>query len=262
MLKRMRPFLGTYVEIGAHCTLGNENDAVNAAFKEIHDVHNLMSFHQVESDISRINLANGNWVTINKKTENCLKLAKIISSASDGLFNPTIGGELVKYGILPNHDFGDFMNSSDAKDIEIKGDQARLLHPVLICLDGIAKGFAVDYATKKLKEFGCEYGWINAGGDIRVFGDFAFPVSIRNEAGENIEIGGIQNSAIATSVVRENHTPNFPSWIIGKNKRQGSFSVIAASAWRADALTKIACNYEKCIASEKIAQLGGHLIEV
>ncbi len=258
----MRPYLGTYVEIGAHCALGNEVNAIDAAFMAIQEIHNLMSFHQIESDISRLNMAKGNWVEIDKKTKACLKFAKTISRFSDGLFNPTIGGELVEVGILPNHGFGNYSNISDANIIEINGNQVRLLAPALICLDGIAKGFAVDYAIKCLKSLGCEYGWVNAGGDIRVFGNHIFPISIRNEKGRDIEIGGIQNCAIATSVVRKKHNQNFPSWIIGKNKRQGSYSIMASSAWRADALTKIACNFNKNIASEKITQLGGHLIEV
>ena len=258
----MRPYLGTYVEIGAHSVLGDDNNAIEVAFGEIQEIHRLMSFHQIESDISRINLANGNWVEINYKTKNCLKLAKAISYLSDGHFNPTIGGELVEMGILPNHGFGNYLKTTDANIIEIVGGQVRLLKPALICLDGIAKGFAVDCAIKSLKSYGCEYGWVNAGGDIRVFGNYALPISLRNEQGRDIEIGGIQNCAIATSVVRKKHNTNFPSWIIGKSKRHGSYSIIASSAWRADALTKIACNFNKNIASKKIAKLGGHLIEV
>ena len=54
-IRRARPLLGTLVEIGAAGT--NAAVAIEAAFYEIETIHRLMSFHEVHSDVSRINHA-------------------------------------------------------------------------------------------------------------------------------------------------------------------------------------------------------------
>src|SRR5260221_5953779 len=55
-LRRARPLLGTYVEITvAGATAPAMEAAVNAAFETIATVHRLMSFHEADSDVSRLN---------------------------------------------------------------------------------------------------------------------------------------------------------------------------------------------------------------
>ena len=55
-IRRARPLLGTFVEIEvAGATEPEMADAVDAAFAAVAEVHRLMSFHDPDSDISRLN---------------------------------------------------------------------------------------------------------------------------------------------------------------------------------------------------------------
>src|SRR3954469_19892238 len=68
-------------------------------------------------------------------------------------------------------------------------------------LDGIAKGFAVDRAVDRLLEEGMESGVVNAGGDLRVFGDAFESLHIRAPGMPDrlIRAGDIRHVAVATS---------------------------------------------------------------
>ena len=56
-MKRCRPLLGTYVEISISDSGCRDFDekVINEAFNEIELVQDLMSFHDPESDLSKIN---------------------------------------------------------------------------------------------------------------------------------------------------------------------------------------------------------------
>lgn len=262
MQKRMRPILGTYVEIAVDIMVPDEMAVIEQAFSIIQHIHDCMSFQQPESDISKLNLNPKKWLHLHRHTIECLTLARAMSLASHGIFNPTIGGVLVQQQILPNHGFIDFLAYGDGNEIEICEQEAKLNTPVLICLDGIAKGYAVDCAIKFLRRQGGRAGWVNAGGDIRVFGDIQLPICLRNEQHKDVNIGTIQNCAIATSISREQYDSDFPAYMVAKQRHTGCFSVLAQQAWRADALTKIACSLNFAQAQLEISRLGGHLMKV
>ena len=55
-VRRCRPLLGTFVEIAAtHAGTRQAHRAVDAAFDEVLLVHRRMSFHDPDSDVSRLN---------------------------------------------------------------------------------------------------------------------------------------------------------------------------------------------------------------
>ena len=55
-VRRCRPILGTFVEMQAFGTNADElEDAIEAAFLAIAQVHRLMSFHDPESEVSLMN---------------------------------------------------------------------------------------------------------------------------------------------------------------------------------------------------------------
>jgi thiamine biosynthesis lipoprotein len=56
----------------------------------------------------------------------------------------------------------------------------RFACPVIVDLGGIAKGFAVDRAVEALRRCGVSSGFVNAGGDLRVFGDGARHALVRH----------------------------------------------------------------------------------
>jgi thiamine biosynthesis lipoprotein len=97
-VRRCRPLLGTFVEIQAFGTdAADLESAVNAAFLAITQVHRLMSFHDAESDVSRMNRdASEKRVHVHPWTWRVLESANEFSRNTDGIFDVTIAGQLVK----------------------------------------------------------------------------------------------------------------------------------------------------------------------
>lgn len=268
MQKRMRPLMGCFVEIALSSTAIEAQAAFNSAFGRIELIQKLLNFHDPASDLSRLNSAQGRAINCHPLSIQCLRLAQAATRVSDGRFNCTLGGALTAYGALPNHNFehlygAELLTYGEWSDIELTRHSARLRKPVLITLDGIAKGFAVDCAIAELKRVGIAAGWINAGGDIRVFGEIVLPIAVRDHLGINHSLGGLQNAAIATSTSVA--SPDFPGLLldsVGNRITALTSTVIARSAWRADALTKVAASTLPQQRAEYLATLGGRWVAV
>src|SRR5262245_6968874 len=102
-LRRARPLLGTLVEITAHGACRVQlTQAVNAAFDTVASVQRLMSFHDAASDVGRMNrLAHRIAVRVHPWTWRVLHAAQRLARASAGVFDVTVGGELMRLGDLP-----------------------------------------------------------------------------------------------------------------------------------------------------------------
>jgi FAD:protein FMN transferase len=260
-MRRMRPLLGTYVEIGVREATCPES-AVASGFDAVAEIQHLLSFHDPDSDLSRLNHADGREIELHPHSIRVLRLARTMTHLSGGLFNCTVGGALVRCGVLPDHGAGAGLDCGDATDIELRGRQARLCRDVRVTLDGIAKGYAVDCAVCAMKRRGAAAGWVNAGGDLRVFGDLTLPVQRRELDGRLTTLGGLRQAALATSCVRAKHDATYPAWIVGASHlpRHGAWSVLASAAWRADALTKVASLASDAERSQLVARLDGRLV--
>jgi thiamine biosynthesis lipoprotein len=160
MISRAQPVLGTIVSIRAEAT----EDAVRAAFATIATVHRLMSAQSDASDLARINRhAHRQVVSVHPWTFRVLRAAAALSRTTQGAFDVT----LRRLG-------------ASFRDIQLlANNQVRLRRRARLELDGIAKGFAVDRAVGTLRALGARSGTVNAGGDLRVFGDFEPTIKVR-----------------------------------------------------------------------------------
>ncbi|HXN89046.1 MAG TPA: FAD:protein FMN transferase [Methylocella sp.] len=179
--------LGTFVEIaGAGAAVADMAAAVDAAFAAIGTVHRLMSFHDEESDVSRLNHGAFEAATgVHRWTYQVLEAALDIHRRSNGLFDIRIAPALQKLGLLPYHT-GDLAHgaalTSGHGEIELlSGDRVRFGDRAMrIDLGGIAKGFAVDRAIDVLRDLGMPSGLVNAGGDLAVFGPRDLMAGVRD----------------------------------------------------------------------------------
>jgi thiamine biosynthesis lipoprotein len=157
------------------------------------------------------------------------------------------------------------LDSGTAGDIELEAGRARLARPVRVTVDGIAKGYAVDCAVNALRRSGVPAGWVNAGGDLRVFGTLVLPVSRRESDGALRPLGGLREAAIASSAVVQGRADRrFPGTILdaaGHRSAPGVWSVLARCAWRADALTKVAALAPDASREALLYRLGGRLLD-
>ncbi len=250
--------LGTYVEAGTRGPAA----ALDAAFASMAQAQHLWSFHDPDSELSRLNGAHGKAVPLSNTTLRLLRAARAMMAASGGAFDCTVGAMLVQAGALPDHGAGPCLARGSAADIVIGPGWARLARPVRITLDGIAKGFAVDLALRAMRRAGATAGYVNAGGDVAVFGELALPMQRRELDGSLTELGCLRRAAMASS---RTGAPDarFPAHIVapaGLQAAPGVWTVVARSAWRADALTKVAATLAMPRREALVRALGGALI--
>ena len=265
LVRRARPWLVTIVEIGVPA---ERESAINAGFAEIARIHRLMSFHEATSDIAKLRRAKaGELVDVDLATVAVLRTSADLHKKTDGLFNVVVGRQLVRTRFLPRIDVDHLSQfSEDAGDIEIISDhQVCLRRRVLIDLDGIAKGYAVDCAVAALQAAGVRCGIVNAGGDIRVFGDSPMPIHVRTAQGGLGDAFAIQNCAVASSEnmrTRRTLKGEITTPHIGRDNRSTvidkTVTVVANTCIIADAMTKVAM-VEPDLADYLLADYGGHV---
>ncbi|WP_228290878.1 FAD:protein FMN transferase [Shewanella cyperi] len=258
--RRARPLLGTLVELTLRCDdSAKAQAAFGAAFAVMAQIDSSLSFHRPDSELSRLNAHPGQWQPMGRHGLRILRLARALGRRTEDKFNVTVGGSLVERGALPRHKARDFLTLGSWRDIELGPQGARLARPVLLTLDGIAKGYAVDLAVRALKAQGIQSGSVNAGGDIRVFGDMRLALRQRRCDGLSAPMA-LENMAIASSRLGGAADPSFPSLLLCDATTNGErmLSVAARFAWRADALTKVAAWHR---GPELLAELGGTLVD-
>ena len=248
MIRRARPLLGTLVDIQA--VGGRTLQAVEAAFSAVTEVHRLMSFHEAQSDVSRINRSD-EWVpiTVSPSTYDVLLFSEQVSAASDGAFDITVARSMVRARLLPCPvDAGTIERDVSYRDLTLLCQNQLLLKKrVWIDLGGIAKGYAVDCAVAVLQAFGVESGLVNAGGDLRCFGrPQAIKVRHPNIPNSFVDLGLLENCAVATSggtFPVDCQSGLKPDPLVDPKLQscvrwEQSVSVIANDCMTADALTK------------------------
>ena len=202
--RRARPLLGTIVDVGVRSGASGAAP-IEEAFAQIGALQRLLSRFDAASDIARFNaLPAGASLLPSAATLEVLRAAQTLLAASAGLFD-------ISCGTAPDgwacHD-----------------GRLHKLHPrTRLDLGGIGKGYAVDRAVQRMIEHGATAGWVNAGGDLRVFGDVELPIALRDESnGGSRPFAGLGDGAFATSHHGGTHV-----------------SVAAPLCLWADALTKV-----------------------
>lgn len=262
LLRRMRPALGTFVVIGCARRPGAER-AIEEAYGVIADVQRRLSFQDPQSELSRLNDAGGRPVELSAASLRVLRLAVALGHRSGGRFNCALGGALVRRGALPDHVGSRACPAGAPSDVSIRGNTVRLRRGVRVTLDGIAKGYAIDAAVAVLRAQRVDCGWVNAGGDLRAFGEIVVPVFRRAADGAAAYLGGLRDAALATSAGTGRFEPAAPGLVLsadGSRAPVGSWSVVARRAWRADALTKVAALLPPAHRARSIARLHGRLV--
>jgi thiamine biosynthesis lipoprotein len=185
-VRRARPLLGTFVEIEVAGAAETEMAAaIDAAFAAVARVHALMSFHDGDSDVSRLNREA--WlrpIEVDAWTFRVLETAADLHRRSNGIFDVAVAPALQAIGLLP-HVNDDPPITTQARSFDaielLDGHAVRFRHrDVRIDLGGIAKGFAVDRALGVLRGFGLASALVNAGGDLAVFGPEAQTIHLRD----------------------------------------------------------------------------------
>lgn len=200
--------------------------AFNAAFSACRRVHLAMSPALPDSDLSRFNRAPaGAIIACDPWTVRVLEMAAALQQASTGLFDIAQGS-------------GGF-RCEDARHV-VKETGAAQLNA-----GGIAKGFAVDRMIATLRARGIKSGYVNAGGDLRVFGDLDWPVHLRQQNHQPVAASlTLRQGSFASSEFAAGRSPFHGDTLINPStqgicRKNIRVSVAAPRCVFADALTKV-----------------------
>ena len=209
-LQRARPLLGTLTSISLYNNDSGHLLALQEAFQRIEHLHRLMSFHDRNSDLGRLNQTA--WktpVTVHPDTWSVLAKAQYWAEQSAGAFDISTASTLQQWGLLPNHSTDTPANGSRSlvkghgnyRHIVLLPDyRVYFRRPLTIDLGGIAKGYAVDVAADFLEQQGITDYLINAGGDLRI-GAHPESIHIRHPGNpqQYVVLPECAHTAIATS---------------------------------------------------------------
>ena len=255
-IRRARPLLGTFVDVEVTGEARAQMErAVEAAFNAVARVHDLMSFHEPESEVAHLNrCASAEPVRVHPWTLQVLRTAMDLHRRSRGAFDVTVAPVLQAMNVLPRHGHE---RSSATKEV-VMGGAVQLMadgrvrftdRATRIDLGGIAKGFAVDRAIDVLRCHRITSALVNAGGDLAAFGPHPFKIHIRDGRDPRALLCRIdvKNAALASSASYfdpfRSSEPLGPAIIDPRRRRAvrgiASATVRAPCCMIADALTKI-----------------------
>lgn len=242
-------WLGTLVEIAVEARPGRSPAAgIAAAFAAVARVHRALSLHDPQSELARVNRnARSQAQPVSADLRAVLSCALEVASRSGGAFDPTVGGRVAELGFLPPQAHSERVVSW--RDVELTPRGVRFARPLVLDFGGIAKGYAVDCAIDALREHGVVAGCVNAGGDLRVFGNRSELVHVRTGGRRSVimPLAMVSEAAVATSSYGGQRRRIGGRWATPLIDPRGrlpmmstrTVSVVAPTCMVADALTKV-----------------------
>jgi thiamine biosynthesis lipoprotein len=158
---------------------GFDPEPVRAALQlAVDEVDGQMSTWKPDSDLMRLNaLPVGTWQRVPADLARVLALGLAIGRASDGRFDIGMGDAVSAWGFGPAEPDENGIRAAIAaarrpafEVLEIAGNLVRKREPVVIDLNGIAKGHGVDRLAEVLQGFGIRSGLVGIDGEMRAMG--------------------------------------------------------------------------------------------
>lgn len=205
--------MGTYVSITAiHNSKDQAEEAIALAFAEIDRLNGILSRHMNSTPLAELN-SHGSLKNAEPELLKLIEKSLFYYSDTDGAFDISVLPLIELYstsfsnGNQPSEQqVQDALSLVGVENIVINGSDIHFKREGMgITLDGIAKGYIVDLASKVLLEKGIINHLINAGGDIRTHGNGAkgkaWTIAVQDpaKAGDYPEIIKMNSGAVATS---------------------------------------------------------------
>lgn len=210
-----RMLMGTLCEIEAWSSdPSNGRRALDEAFSEIESVDRALSDYRPDSELSLISRRAGSEaVQVSPRTLGFLDRALALAKATNGASDISIGPAVDLWGFrgptrkLPSEiELQALRPRVDYRKILMSGNQVRLETPGMRLDPGaIGKGYAVDRAVERLRQFGVEKALVNFSGTIYALGfppgRAGWPVAIRNPTRPDTVLGTLclRDEAVSSS---------------------------------------------------------------
>ena len=187
-------------------------EVADAVFLRIAEIEQRFSRFRGDSELSQLNQHAGRAVTVSPEFAILTNRALAFSKRTDGAFDPTVLAALTAAGYdrsfeyISNHATKKLATRARPNYRAVRQDTNKLCVDPAAGLDlgGIAKGYAVDEASKILAHHFQHY-FLNAGGDIRLAGmnlegkPWHIGIEDPDDGKEYIGMLAVSNASVATS---------------------------------------------------------------
>lgn len=188
---------------------GGDKTALVSA--ELNRLESLLSVTREQSDISRLNRADGQSVTASDDTASVLETALEVYRDTDGCFDPTVYPVLRLWGFttdsfrVPDSDeIENALKYTDFSRVSLDGSTVKLPKGFELDLGGVGKGYAGKRCRDILKENGVDSAIISIGGNVQTVGTkpdgSKWTVALKNpDGGESLCKITVGECAVVTS---------------------------------------------------------------
>lgn len=187
--------------------------------RRLAEIDRAASRFRADSELSRLNAAEGEWVAVSPLFAEALRVARHAAESTDGLVDPTVGAALIDLGYdrtfvqVPTD--GPLLTlqlhtAANWRQLEVDdfGERARVPHGVRVDLGATAKALAADLcAAAVARVLRCGV-LVSLGGDIAVAGkgpSGGWPVNVTDRSDLELPVGGhaqavaLKGGGLATS---------------------------------------------------------------
>ncbi|MGC9139978.1 FAD:protein FMN transferase [Athalassotoga sp.] len=173
--------LGTNVQITYETSKGNAKQVVDEMFKKFSDYEEIFDPWLVGSELYNLNHSDGKWTKVSPVLLTVIKDSIDFSKLTDGKFDPTVGRLIPLWGFntdntrnwhLPSpKEIKDALKHVGYQNVEIRGDEVRLLNGVWLDLNGMMEGYIAQMLVEMAKKNDPNStGFVDIGGTIGIIG--------------------------------------------------------------------------------------------
>lgn len=264
--RRWEPVMGTIVTVDvppyAAAAAGIEtcDAAIERALHWFRVVEQACSRFDPDSELCALSRRVGDAVAVSSLLFEAVRFALTLAEETDGAFDPAVGRRMERLGFNVEHRTGrhistpsDIDTNASWRDVRLDSSNSTVTieRPLVLDLGAVAKGLAVDLATRELRAIG-DFG-VDAGGDLYLGGhraaDAPWSVGIRHPLRDDVQLESLRvsNRAVCTSGNYEKQRERGTASRHLVDARTGatpgdllSVTVVATSAMLADAMATAA----------------------
>ncbi|WP_042349870.1 FAD:protein FMN transferase [Bacillus massiliigorillae] len=251
--------MNTTIRLGG---LNSKSETIENLTNYFHSFEHRFSRFMDSSELSTFNNQPvGIPIFVSDELYSIIKEAQFYAERTEYLFNPLIGSRIEELGYDISFQPHMYKEARELNPFTVHKKGIELLPQSNVIIkhsnekldiNGIAKGWSVDQAKLLAIRAGMEEGFINAGGDVAIWGDSSQIVGVSNPLQEELDIISlfVKNANMATS------SPLYRKWKQGDKDRhhiingQTGYSIttnvvqvtaIAPTVSEAEVLAKVLC---------------------
>ena len=208
-IKQTKILMGTVVEIQVRdADEEKAEQAISNAFNEIKRIDDLFSSYNEESMVWKLNHGKMEEQRLPNELLDLITFSDSIWKISNGAFDVSLGNLIELWGfgseqksVPVQEKLNENLSASGWKNVQLKNDNSILvLKNTKLDFGAVAKGFAVDKAVQMLKHSEVSAALVNAGGEVKGFGN-DWIVGIQHPRNKSEILGKIKlnGMSVATS---------------------------------------------------------------